>query len=98
MFLRQQVRFFAAQAKKPFENTLDYYARLGVKSDAGRDDIKLNFYKMAKKYHPDHQTSRTEKDRASSEEVFKNINDAYEILSNPKLKSAYDRERSQVSF
>jgi len=38
--LRHQARFFAAQMKKPFESNVDYYARLGLKADAGTTDIK----------------------------------------------------------
>ncbi len=63
----------------------DYYDVLGIDRNASEDDIKKAFRKLAFQYHPDHNpdTSATEK--------FKEINEAYEVLSDTDRRIAYDR-------
>ncbi len=56
----------------------DYYKTLGVKKNAGADDIKKAYRKLARKYHPDVNPGDK-----SAEERFKEINEAYEVLSHP---------------
>lgn len=56
------------------------YTILGVKTTASGKEIKLAYYKMAKKYHPDFNTDG---DTEKATEIFKKINKAYEVLSNP---------------
>lgn len=63
----------------------DYYELLGVKRNASQEEIKKAYRKKAMKYHPD------KNDDPSAEEMFKKINHAYEILSNPKKKEIYDQ-------
>lgn len=62
----------------------DYYEILGVKRDAGADDIKKAYRKLAHKYHPD-----VSKDPAG-EAKFKDVAEAYQTLKDPEKKSAYD--------
>jgi len=63
----------------------DYYATLGVKRDASADEIKKAYRKLAKKYHPD---VSKEKD---AEEKFKDVQVAYDTLSDPEKRAAYDQ-------
>jgi DnaJ family protein A protein 2 len=66
-----------------------FYDRLGVKPDATESEIKKAFYKLAQKWHPDKITDPAEKPVA--EEKFKEINEAYEVLSDKNKRETYDR-------
>jgi curved DNA-binding protein len=63
----------------------DYYNILGVKRDASQDDIKKAFRQQAKKYHPDANPGNPD-----AEKRFKDLNEAYEVLSDPEKRSQYD--------
>lgn len=64
----------------------DYYEVLGLSKGASEDEIKKAFRKMAMKYHPDRNPGDKE-----AEEKFKEINEAYAVLSDPDKKDKYDR-------
>ena len=64
----------------------DFYEVLGVSKDATADDIKKAYRTSAKKYHPD-----LNPDDKTAEAKFKEVNEAYEILSDPDKKAKYDR-------
>ena len=64
----------------------DYYETRGVKREATPDEIKKAYRKMAMKYHPDHNQGNKE-----SEEKFKQVSEAYEVLSDEKKRSIYDQ-------
>lgn len=63
----------------------DYYEVLGLSKNASDDEIKKAYRKLAKKYHPDINKA------ADAEEKFKEINEAYEVLSDENKKAVYDQ-------
>ncbi|HEX3730757.1 MAG TPA: DnaJ domain-containing protein, partial [Opitutaceae bacterium] len=63
----------------------DYYESLGVPRSASPDEIKKAFRRLARLHHPD-----VAKNKASGEEKFKEINEAYEVLSDPEKRRRYD--------
>lgn len=63
----------------------DYYEILGIPRDADKEEIKRAYRRLARKYHPDVNKE------AGAEERFKEINRAYEILSEPETRSRYDK-------
>ena len=64
----------------------DFYDVLGVAKDASDRDIKKAFRRMAMKYHPDRNP-----DDNAAEDAFKEVNEAYEVLSDKQKKAAYDQ-------
>jgi curved DNA-binding protein len=64
----------------------DYYSTLGVSKTASQDEIKKAYRKLAMKYHPD----KTKGDK-TSEQKFKEINEANEVLSDPEKRKKYDQ-------
>jgi molecular chaperone DnaJ len=64
----------------------DYYEILGVGRDSGEDDVKKAYRRLARKYHPDLNPG----DKAA-EERFKNVQEAYDILSDSKKRQMYDQ-------
>jgi len=67
----------------------DYYKVIGVSKTANADEIKKSYRKLARKYHPD-----ANKGDAKAEERFKEISEAYNVLSDPKQRKEYDEARS----
>lgn len=67
----------------------DYYKILGVEKTASDDEIKKAYRKLALKFHPD-KNSETEEKRAKAEKVFKDVNEAYAILSDKEKRRQYD--------
>jgi curved DNA-binding protein len=68
------------------QNFRDYYEILGVTKDASNEDIKKNYRRLARQYHPDLNPGNK-----AAEEKFKVIGEAYEVLSDPTKRAQYDQ-------
>lgn len=67
----------------------DYYETLGVARDANADDIKKQYRRLARKYHPDVSKE------TDAEDKFKQVKEAYEVLKDPEKRKAYDQMGDQ---
>src|SRR5579862_7751112 len=67
----------------------DYYTTLGLSRTATDEEIKRAYRKLARKYHPDVSKEK------NAEERFKEVQEAYEVLKDPKKREAYDQLGSQ---
>ena len=68
--------------------TDDFYKALGVSEDASESDIKKAYRKLSRKYHPDLNPGD-----AAAEKKFKEISEAYDVLSDKKQREEYDQIR-----
>ena len=69
----------------------DYYEVLGVSKNATDQDIKSAFRKLSRKWHPDMQAGKSDADKKAAEEKFKEIAEAYEVLSDKDKRANYDQ-------
>ena len=68
-----------------FNMPQDYYSTLGISRSASADEIKAAYRKLALKHHPDRGGGK------EAEDKFKQVNEAYQVLSNPDKRAQYDR-------
>lgn len=68
----------------------NYYEILGLKKEATEKEIKSAFRKLSLKYHPDKQVGKSDAEKKAAEDKFKEINEAYSVLSDPEKKQKYD--------
>ena len=76
----------------------DYYQILGVSKNATDDEIKKAYRKLAVKYHPDRQQDKSKEERTAAEEKFKEIAEAYEVLSDKEKRAEYDNPMGEFKF
>lgn len=84
---KERMRVANNEAKKAAHK--DYYKILGVDKKVNDDDLKKAYRKLALKWHPD-KNSQTEEKKAEAEKKFKDINEAYSVLSDPEKRKQYD--------
>lgn len=72
-------------------NRRDYYEVLGVKKDASDADIKSAFRKLSMKWHPDKQVGKSDAEKKEAEDKFKEIAEAYDVLSDKDKRAQYDQ-------
>jgi len=73
----------------------DYYETLGIAKGASADEIKSAYRTMAKRYHPDLFATAGESKKAETEKKFKEVQHAYDVLSDTQKKAAYDQYGSE---
>ncbi|NLN62009.1 MAG: J domain-containing protein [Myxococcales bacterium] len=77
-----------------FNPAIDYYAILGVAPNAGERAIKAAYRQLAARYHPDRHRGHDLEDLAT--EKLAQLNEAFRVLSDPALRSAYDLARANT--
>lgn len=87
-FARNHYHFYNEVPK--FDPSKDYYNILEISKNSSEAEIKRQYYTLAKKYHPD--------SNKGFEAKFKEINEAYTVLSDPKIKRQYDSARLMSGF
>ncbi|OAG28932.1 hypothetical protein NEDG_01071 [Nematocida displodere] len=70
---------------------VDLYKTLGLTKTASESEIKKAYRLLARMYHPDMHTNKPEGEKQKMQEMFKDVSNAYEILSDPKKKDFYDK-------
>lgn len=86
--IRAQLRNAKLELKK--SQRKDYYKILGVSKNGSESEIKTAYKKLALKHHPDKNSSADLKEVAEAEAKFKEINEAYSVLSDPQKREQYD--------
>ena len=76
----------------------DYYSILGVERDANEDKIKSAYRKLSMQWHPDRWANGTDEEKKKAEDKFKEIAEAYEVLSDPQKRAQYDNPNSGFEF
>jgi DnaJ-class molecular chaperone len=69
----------------------DYYSVLGVSKTASEDDIQKAYRKLARKFHPDLHADKDEKERNQAKQKFQKVQQAYDVLGEPKKRQMYDQ-------
>jgi len=74
-----------------FRGDLNYYSLLHLKQDATEDEIKKAFRDLSFLYHPDRLAGQSEEMKKNAGELFKDINEAYQVLRDPEMRKLYDQ-------
>lgn len=74
----------------------NHFRVLGIKSNASEDEIKKAYRRLANKYHPDKLHGQTEEELAQAAMQLQRVKTAYEVLSDPKQRSAFLKDFNNV--
>lgn len=74
----------------------NHFRVLGIKSNASEDEIKKAYRRLANKYHPDKLHGQTEEEQARAAMQLQRVKTAYEVLSDPKQRSAFLKDFNNV--
>jgi len=86
--LRERIRSAKLELKK--SKRKDYYKILGVAKDAQEKEIKKGYKKAALTWHPDKHSNSTEEAKETANRMFRDIGEAYAILSDDRKRNRYD--------
>ncbi len=87
--LRQKLQDAKLELKK--SKRKDYYKILEISKEATEDEIKKAYKRQALKWHPDKHSNGEEEQRLNADKMFKDIGEAYSVLSDPQKKVRYDQ-------
>jgi DnaJ family protein C protein 7 len=87
--LKEKVKHAKLELKK--SKRKDYYKILSVPKEVTEDETKKAYKKAALRWHPDKHSNGTEEQRLEADKMFKDISEAYTVLSDPKKKNRYDQ-------
>lgn len=76
----------------------DYYGILGIAKEANEDEIKRAYRKLSMQWHPDRWATGTDEEKKTAEEKFKEISEAYDVLSDPQKRAQYDNPASDWQY
>ena len=86
--MNTQCALFASRVS--IDSKIDYYKLLNIQRSASQKQIRLAYFNMAKRHHPDLNQHKSEQEYEASNKMFQSINDAYQILSDRASKQRYD--------
>ena len=78
------------RAKEKKARKKDYYGIMGLTKPSNDPDIKKAYKKLAVQYHPDKNREKSEAEQQDAEKKFRDLNEAYGVLNDPKKKQLYD--------
>ncbi|GGI84414.1 molecular chaperone DnaJ [Shewanella hanedai] len=75
---------------------INHFSVLGIKPNANEDDIKKAYKRLSNRFHPDKLLGASDDEKVQAEAQLQRVKNAYEVLSNPKLKSAFIKDFNNV--
>lgn len=75
---------------------INHFSVLGIKPNANEDDIKKAYKRLSNRFHPDKLLGVSDDEKVQAEAQLQRVKNAYEVLSNPKLKSAFIKDFNNV--
>mmetsp|Transcript_22985 Transcript_22985/g.32383 ORF Transcript_22985/g.32383 Transcript_22985/m.32383 type:complete len:497 (+) Transcript_22985:329-1819(+) len=93
-----QSKLRAAQVQLKRAKQKDFYKILNIPRDASEAEIKKSYKKAALKWHPDRHASSSDEKKKEAEKVFRDVNLAYEVLSDPVKKQKYDNGADETEL